>query len=57
MPASPEKEDWKAIMAALEKDGYAGKIGLETHLFDGTLIAAAHTSMQEMLRIVRELDK
>jgi sugar phosphate isomerase/epimerase len=57
MPSSPEKEDWKTIMLALEKDGYPGKIGLETHLFDGTLIAAAHTSMQEMLRIVREISQ
>ncbi len=55
MPQSPEKEDWKAIMLALEKDGYKGKIGLETHIFDGTLIAAAHTSMQEIMRIVGEL--
>ena len=55
MPSSPEKEDWKAIMQALDKDGYKGKIGLETHLFDGTLIAAAHTSMEEIMRIVSEL--
>jgi sugar phosphate isomerase/epimerase len=55
MPASPEKEDWKAIMLALDKDGYKGKIGLETHLFDGTLIAAAHTSMEEIMRIVGEI--
>ncbi|HYW41745.1 MAG TPA: sugar phosphate isomerase/epimerase family protein [Bryobacteraceae bacterium] len=55
MPASPEKEDWKAIMLALDKDGYKGKIGLETHIFDGTLIAAAHTSMDEIMRIVGEL--
>jgi sugar phosphate isomerase/epimerase len=55
MPSSPEKEDWKAIMQALDKDGYKGKIGLETHLFDGTLIAAAHTSMEEIMRIVGEL--
>ena len=55
MPASPEKEDWKAIMTALDKDGYKGKIGLETHLFDGTLIAAAHTSMEEMIHIVGEI--
>src|SRR5581483_8856905 len=40
MPSSPEKEDWKAILEALEKDGYKGKVGLETHIFDGTLIAA-----------------
>lgn len=54
MPASPEKEDWKAIMEALERDNYKYKIGLETHLFDGTLIAAAHTSMEEIMRIVSE---
>jgi hypothetical protein len=56
MPSSPEKEDWKAIMTALGRDGYEGKLGLETHLFDGTLIQAAHISMEEILRIVRELD-
>ena len=55
MPNSPEKQNWKAIMQALARDGYKGKIGLETHIFDGTLIAAAHTSMEEIMRIVREL--
>ena len=55
MPLSPEKEDWKAIMQALSRDNYKYKIGLETHLFDGTLIAAAHTSMEEIMRIVSEV--
>ena len=55
MPNSPEKQDWRAIMQALDKDGYKGKIGLETHIFDGTLIAAAHTSMEEIMRIVSTL--
>ena len=55
MPSSPEKEDWKAIMEALSRDNYKYKIGLETHLFDGTLIAAAHTSMEEIMRIVSEV--
>jgi L-ribulose-5-phosphate 3-epimerase len=55
MPSSKTKQDWKAIMQALDKDGYKGKIGLETHIFDGTLIAAAHTSMEEIMRILREL--
>ena len=55
MPASPEKEDWKAILQALDRDGYRGKIGLETHIFDGTLIAAANASMREILRIVNEI--
>ena len=55
MPESPEKEDWRAIFAALNNDGYEGKIGLETHLFDGTLITAAHKSMDEIMKIVREV--
>jgi sugar phosphate isomerase/epimerase len=55
MPSSPEKEDWKAILLALDRDGYTGKIGLETHIFDGTLIAAAHASIEEILRIVNEV--
>jgi sugar phosphate isomerase/epimerase len=55
MPDSPEKEDWKAIMLALDKDGYKGKIALETHIFDGTLIAAAHKSMDEIMHIVGEI--
>src|SRR5580700_8201693 len=55
MPASPEKEDWKGIMTSLGRDNYPYKIGLETHLFDGTLIQAAHTSMEEIMRIVGEL--
>jgi len=55
MPDSPEKEDWRAIMTALEKDDYKNRIGLETHIFDGTLIAAAHKSMDEIMRIVSEV--
>ncbi len=52
MEASPEKLDWAGIVKALDKDGYMGQIGLETHLFDGTLIQAAHESMEDMMRIV-----
>jgi hypothetical protein len=55
MPASPEKEDWKGIMTSLVRDEYPYKIGLETHLFDGTLIQAAHTSMEEIMRIVNKV--
>jgi len=55
MPESKEKEDWRAIMLALDKDGYKGKIGLETHLLDGTLIQAEHTTMEEIMRIVGEI--
>jgi L-ribulose-5-phosphate 3-epimerase len=52
MASSPEKLDWAGIVKALEKDSYQYRIGLETHLFDGTLIQAAHESMEDMLRIV-----
>jgi sugar phosphate isomerase/epimerase len=52
MKNGPEPLDWAAIIHALEKDGYQGQIGLETHIFDGTLIQAAHESMEQMLRIV-----
>ena len=43
------------IAEALDKDGYKGKIALETHIFDGTLIAAAHRSMEEIMHIVGEI--
>ena len=46
---------WHDIMAAMQKDGYKGHIGLETHIFDGTLISKANLSMKEILRIVDSL--
>lgn len=46
---------WRQIMPALQKDGYKGHIGLETHIFDGTLIEKANASMKEILRIVDSL--
>jgi sugar phosphate isomerase/epimerase len=54
MPPNPQ-EDWRAIFTALNNDNYRYKIGLETHLFDGTLITAAHRSMDEILKIVASL--
>jgi sugar phosphate isomerase/epimerase len=55
MPESPQRLDWRAIVQALQRDNYKGKIGLETHIFDGTLIEAAHVSIKELLRIVGEV--
>ncbi len=52
MNNAPRKMDWAAIMDALGKDNYPYRVGLETHIFDGTLIQAAHESMENMLRIV-----
>ncbi len=42
------KIDWTAIVKELNKDGYKGCIGLETHVFDGTLIEKAHLCMKEI---------
>ena len=55
LPDSPEHEDWTAIFQALYKDGYAYRVGLETHIFDGTLIEKANLSMEEIMRIVGRL--
>lgn len=47
-----KKLDWGAILSALQRDGYKGKVGLETHYFDGTLIEKSHASIREIIRIV-----
>lgn len=44
----PRKIDWVAILRALGKDGYKGNVGLETHIFDGTLIEKAHLCLAEI---------
>jgi sugar phosphate isomerase/epimerase len=44
----PDFLDWRGIFDALAKDGYPGKVGLETHVFDGTLIEKAHLCMQKL---------
>jgi len=51
----PQKLDWKPIFQRLEKDGYQGKIGLETHIPGPGLIDASHASMREILRVVEAL--
>lgn len=44
--------DWAAIFRRLEKDGYRGQVGLETHIFGETQIQKSHESMREILRIL-----
>jgi sugar phosphate isomerase/epimerase len=51
---SERKLDWRSIFSALEKDNYNGRVGLETHYFDGTLIEKSHLSMQEIRRILEQ---
>ena len=48
----PEKLDWKAIFAALEKDGYQGQVGLETHIFGPQLFDHSHTCLNTLKRML-----
>lgn len=48
----PDYLDWAAIFRALEADGYAGKVGLETHVFDGTLIEKSHLCMAKLKELL-----
>ena len=48
----PQKMDWAAIFQALEKDGYQGQVGLETHIFGEEQVQRSHESMQAMLKLV-----
>lgn len=48
----PETLDWASIFAALQKDDYKGKIGLETHYFDGTMFQKSDICMQKLVRMM-----
>jgi len=43
--------DWAAIFKTLDKEGYKGQFGLETHIFDDKLIEHSHECMAEILRL------
>jgi sugar phosphate isomerase/epimerase len=49
--SGPQRMDWKTVFRALERDGYQGQIGLETHIKE-SLIESSHASMREMIRLV-----
>ena len=51
----PEHVDWSAIFIQLEKDGYKGRLGLETHIFGEGQVASSHASMREIMRITESL--
>lgn len=48
----PEHLDWMAILGALERDNYQGRLELETHIFGPGQVAASHASMKEILRLL-----
>jgi sugar phosphate isomerase/epimerase len=55
MPGRADTEDWKALLLALDRDGYNGKIALETGVLDGSRSAAARASLDQLVHIVREV--
>jgi sugar phosphate isomerase/epimerase len=53
----PEHQDWPAILSALERDNFRGRLELETHIFGEGQVAASHASMKELLRLLKENQK
>jgi sugar phosphate isomerase/epimerase len=49
----PEHQDWLGILNALERDGFTGRMELETHIFGETQVAASHASMTEIMRLLK----
>jgi sugar phosphate isomerase/epimerase len=54
-PGTPEWADWKAILRALDKDGYGGKIALATGVSGSPGIALARDALDQLVHIVREV--
>jgi sugar phosphate isomerase/epimerase len=54
LSGGPEQIDWKAVMEAMQRDGYPGEISLATETFDGTF-EKANDSIREVMHIVGEL--
>jgi L-ribulose-5-phosphate 3-epimerase len=50
----PEHQDWPAILNALERDGFAGRLELETHIFGDQQVAASHDSMKEIMWLLNQ---
>jgi L-ribulose-5-phosphate 3-epimerase len=48
----PEHQNWPAIFGALERDGFSGRLELETHVFGEQQIQASHDSMKEIMRLL-----
>jgi sugar phosphate isomerase/epimerase len=48
----PEHQDWPAIFSALERDGFAGRLELETHISGEQQVPASHASMKEIMRLL-----
>jgi len=50
----PDHLDWPGILDALERDGFTGRLELETHIFGEGQVVASHASMTEIMRLLKE---
>jgi sugar phosphate isomerase/epimerase len=48
-----EHQDWPGILDALERDGFTGRMELETHIFGEGQVVASHASMTEVMRLLK----
>jgi hypothetical protein len=48
----PEHQDWPDLLDALDRDGFKGRLELETHIFGEGQIAGSHASMKELMRLL-----
>jgi sugar phosphate isomerase/epimerase len=55
MPGGAETDDWKAMLLALDRDGYSGKIALQTGVPGGPRAAAVEDALDQLAHIVREV--
>jgi sugar phosphate isomerase/epimerase len=49
----PDHLDWPSILDALERDGFTGRLELETHIFGEGQVVASHASMTEIMRLLK----
>jgi sugar phosphate isomerase/epimerase len=54
-PGRPETINWKTLLLALDKDGYAGRITLETGIAGAAGIAVARDALDQLVHVVREV--
>jgi sugar phosphate isomerase/epimerase len=54
LPDGPDRLNWRAILDAMQKDGYQGQISLATETFDGTFEKASD-AMREVMHIAGQV--
>ncbi len=54
LSGDPRQINWRAVMEAMERDGYQGEISLATEIFDGTF-QKANDAIREVMHIAGEL--